>query len=64
MTDYFITMEGAISYARTRAERERKIMRVYHAASDQWGRDALFFVRSVDDKRPDGSVLVTEEYPT
>lgn len=50
-----MTLNDAIRYADERAAREQRDMVVYHAATDQWGRDAVFYVRSVDDSAPHNS---------
>jgi hypothetical protein len=58
------TMEAAIAYATERALRDQATMRVYHVAHDQYGRDAVFYVRSETEGRPDDrAVTVTVIHP-
>jgi len=47
-------MGAATEHAEERARREGIEMVVYHLASDRWGRDAVFFVRSATDEVPYG----------
>lgn len=58
------TMEAAIAYATERALREMTTMRVYHVAHDRFGRDAVYYVRSEAEGRPeDSAVTVTIIHP-
>ena len=45
-------LEAAIQRAEDRAQRAGMRMTVYHVAHDQWGRDAVFFVRSDGEGPP------------
>ena len=50
-------MNAAIWQAQERANREHSRMTVYHSARDRYGRDAVFFVRSVYEGPPVSETL-------